>query len=183
MSKVEQDLAYVQDVVRGAEPVPSGPRAIYILWALIYFAGFSLYDLSNQYAGIFWMIAGPTGGVVSYWLGARWAIRFGAASRRMATRHMLHWISMAAAIFMTIPLLSLGVLNPDALAKVILLIMAFGMFTAGNYLVKRYMWVGIALAGCYLAVMSIPALPWTVVGGLSGSAMLLAAFLRDPESK
>ncbi len=86
---------------------------------------------------------------------------------------------MGAAIFMAIPLLSLGVLSPDALAKVILLIMAFGLFTAGIYLVRPYMWVGIALAVCYLAVMAISALPWTVVGGLSGGAMLLAAFLGD----
>ncbi len=179
MSNAEQDLAYVQDVVKSAESAPSGPRAIYLLWAVIYFTGFSLFDLSNQYAGIFWMIAGPAGGLVSYWLGGRWAIRSGAASRRMATRHMLHWIAMGAVIFMTIPLLWFGVVSSDALIKVILLIMAFGMFTAGIYLVRPYMWVGIALAACYLAVMTVSALPWMVVGALSGGAMLLAAFLGD----
>ncbi len=94
---------------------------------------------------------------------------------------MLHWVGMGAAIFMAIPLLGLGVLSPDALAKVILLIMAFGMYAAGIYLVRPYMWVGIALGGCYLAVMTISDLPWTVVGGLSGGAMLIAAFLGDRE--
>ena len=92
---------------------------------------------------------------------------------------MLHWIAMGAVIFMTIPLLWFGVVSSDALIKVILLIMAFGMFTAGIYLVRPYMWVGIALAACYLAVMTVSALPWMVVGALSGGAMLLAAFLGD----
>ena len=179
MTKVEQDLAYVQNVVKDAETSGSGPRSIYILWAAIYFAGFSLYDLSFKYAGVFWMIAGPAGGILSYWLGYRWAIRSGAASRRAGVRHLLHWIGMAAAIFMTIPLLALGVLSPDALAKVILLIAAFGLFTAGIYLVRPYLWVGIALAVCYLAVMSVSALPWMAVGAASGGAMLLAAFLGN----
>lgn len=179
MSKVEQDLAYVQGVVKDAEGTSPGPRSIYVLWAIIYLVGFSLYDLGGEQAGMFWMIAGPTGGLISFWLGRRWAIRTGEASRQVAVRHMLHWVGMGAAIFMAIPLLGLGVLSPDALAKVILLIMAFGMYAAGIYLVRPYMWVGIALGGCYLAVMTISDLPWMVVGGLSGGAMLLAAFLGD----
>ncbi|MCZ6560579.1 MAG: hypothetical protein O6931_06795, partial [Gammaproteobacteria bacterium] len=121
----------------------------------------------------------PVGGVVSFWLGSRSALRAGAASRRMAKRHMMHWIGMGAAIFMALPLLWLDVVSSTALIKVILLIMAIGMFTAGIYLVRPYLWVGIALAVCYLAVMSISTLPWMVVGALSGGAMLLAAFLGD----
>ena len=181
MSKAEQDLAYVQEVVRDSESGSCAPRSIFILWAIIYLVGFSLYDVSNQVAGVFWMIAGPGGGVLSYWLGRRNAMRLGEASRRQANRHLLHWVGMATAIFMAVPLLSLGVLNSDALAKIILLIMAFGMYSAGIYLVRPYMWVGIALGACYLAVMTISGLPWTVVGGLSGGAMLLAAFLGDPD--
>ena len=182
MSNAEQDLAYVQEVVKGAESAPSGPRAIYILWAVIYFTGFSLFDWNHRYAGIFWLIAGPIGGVVSFWLGSRSALRAGVASRRMAKRHMLHWIGTGAAIFMALPLLWLGVLSSTALIKVILLIMALGMFTAGIYLVRPYLWVGLALAACYLAVMTLSALPWMVVGALSGGAMLLAAFLDERSS-
>ena len=182
MSKVEQDLAYVQEVVKNAEGASSGPREIYILWAVVYFVGFSLLDFDHQIGGMFWMIAGPAGGVISYWLGRRWALRSGAASRRAAIRHMLHWIGMGVAIFMAIPLLPLGVLEPNALAKVILLITAFGLFTAGIYLVRPYLWVGIALAGCYLAVISVATLPWMVVGATSGGAMLLAAFLSTRQS-
>ena len=179
MSNAEQDLAYVQEVVKGAESAPSGPRAIYILWAVIYFTGFSLFDWNHRYAGIFWMIAGPIGGVVSFWLGRRSALRAGAASSRILKRHMLHWVGMGAAIFMALPLLWLDVMSSTALIKVILLIMAIGMFTAGIYLVRPYLWVGIALAVCYLAVMTVSALPWMVVGALSGGTMLLAAFLDE----
>ncbi|MCH9027853.1 MAG: hypothetical protein IIA05_12205 [Proteobacteria bacterium] len=182
MSNAERYLAYVKDVVKGAESAPSGPRAIYILWAVIYFTGFSLFDWNHRYAGIFWLIAGPIGGVVSFWLGSRSALRAGVASRRMAKRHMLHWIGTGAAIFMALPLLWLGVLSSTALIKVILLIMALGMFTAGIYLVRPYLWVGLALAACYLAVMTLSALPWMVVGALSGGTMLLAAFLGERSS-
>ena len=139
--------------------------------------GFALYDVDMRVAGIFWMIAGPVGGVVSYLLGRRWAIQSGSASRRRGTQHLFHWGGMGAAVFLAVPLLYLGVLDADALAKLILLIVAFGLFTAGIYLVRAYTWLGIALALCYLGMMTVAELPWTVVGIVSGGAMLVAALL------
>ena len=177
MSQVEQDLAYVKAVVQQGDKQPVGPRSIYLLWAIVYLVGFALYDVDMHIAGLFWMIAGPLGGVASYLLGRRWALRSGRASRRVGTQHLLHWGGMTAAVFLIIPLLPLGVINGDALAKLVLLVVAFGLFTAGIYLVRAYAWIGLALTVCYLGVMAISELPWTVVGVIAGGAMLAAAVL------
>jgi hypothetical protein len=174
MSQAEQDLAYVQDIVREAEGNVSAPRGIFFIWALIYFVGFSLYDYEPQLAGPFWIIAGPAGGIVSFWLGRRRALKSGAASRRAGTRHLLHWLGMLVAIFLTVPLLSTGDISGDTLGKVILLLAAFGIYAAGIYLVKPYLWIGIALAVCYLGLLTVSTLPWTAVGVISGGAMLVA---------
>ncbi len=179
MTQVEQDLAYVQNVVKEAEDSQGAPRAIFFLWAAIYFVGFSLYDYGARYVGIFWTIAGPGGGAISYWLGHRWAIRAGSASRRLGMRHLLHWAGLMTAIFLALPLLWVGAISADAMAKIVLLIAAFGLFSAGIYLVRPYLWVGIALAFCYLATISVTNLPWTAVGAVSGGTMLLVGIFSN----
>lgn len=179
MSQLKQDLAYIKDVVENADNDSCQPRAIFFLWAPIYFVGFSLIDLSGRYAGLFWMIAGPGGGIISYWLGHRWAMRTGRAFRREGARHLLHWLGLAAATFLSLPLLWSGAISSDALAKIILLISAFGLFTAGIYLARPYMWVGLAMAVCYLGSLTVTNLPWVVVGAVSGGAMMLIGLLGN----
>lgn len=179
MSQAEQDLAYVQNIVREAEDNVSAPRSIYFIWAAIYLVGFSLYDYAPQFAGPFWTIAGPAGGIISFWLGRRWALQSGLASRRAGMRHLLHWLGMLVAIFLTVPLLATGAISGDTLGKVILLLAAFGLFTAGIYLVRPYLWIGIALALCYLGLLTVSTLPWTAVGVISGGAMLIAGLFSN----
>ncbi|MDX1517798.1 MAG: hypothetical protein R3288_13215 [Woeseiaceae bacterium] len=174
MTQAERDLAYVQDVVREAELSTASPRSIYFLWAVIYLVGFSLYDFAPQHAGLFWMIAGPGGGIVSYWLGYRWATRTGVQSRRDAMRHLWHWIGMAAAIFMSVGLLYTGAISSTTLAKIVLLMVAFGLYTAGIYLVRPYLWIGVALGLCFVGLLTIETLSWVVVGVVSGGAMFVA---------
>ena len=179
MTQAEQDLAYIQDVVRESENHLSAPRSIFFIWAAIYFIGFSLYDYAPQYVGAFWAIAGPAGGALSYWIGHRWALRSGAQSRQVARRHLLHWLGMVFAIFMVIPLAATGSISADVLGKIIVLIAAFGLYVAGIYLVRPYLWIGIALAACYVGLLTVTNLPWTAVGAISGGAMLLAGLLAN----
>ena len=174
MSQAEQDLAYIQDVVREAEGGDAAPRSIYFLWGVIYFVGFSLYDYDPARVGLFWSIAGPGGGALSYWLGYRWSKKNGMQSSRTALRHLWHWLGMIVTIFLTLPLFATGAISADTLGKLILLIAAFGLFTAGIYLVRPYLWIGLALAACYVIALTVSNLPWLVVGALSGGAMVLA---------
>jgi len=176
MTQAEQDIAYVRQVVADAENNRTGPASIYVIWAVLYFVGFTLQDVNPQTAGFYWMIAGPVGGLTSYWLGYRWAISNGNASRQEGTRHMLHWTSMTAAIFLVLPLAATGILPDESVPHVILLIVAFGLFTAGIYLVRPYLWVGLAVATCYVVSLFIPALSWTAIGALLGGCMLASAF-------
>ena len=178
----EGDVVEPQAEPIGADDQCGAPRSIFMLWAAIYVIGFSLYDVDGPAAGIFWVIAGPSGGLLSFWLGRRWAARAGVQSRQTGMRHLLHWGSMTVAVFLAIPLLLVGSIDPTALARVILLIIAFGLFTAGLYLVRAYLWIGLVLAVCYVGVLTISDLPWTVVGVLSGGAMFAAALLSGRAS-
>lgn len=182
MSRAEQDLAYVSEVIRDAETASSHPRSIYFLWAAIYFVGFSLYDYSLETAGLFWMIAGPAGGALSYWLGYRWAQKNGVRSRRVGMRHLWHWLGMTIVVFMAVGLLYDGGISPTTLAKIVVLIVAFGLYTAGIYLVRPYLWVGVALGIVYLILLTVESLPWMVVGAATGGAMLVAGLFSNRES-
>ena len=179
MSRAEQDLAYVQDVVRVAENSLGAPRSIFFIWAAIYFVGFSLYDFAPRYVGAFWSVGGPLGGILSYWIGYRWSLKSGAQSREVAKRHLLHWIGMLAAIFLVVPLAATGAITADVLGKIIVLIAAFGLYVAGIYLVRPYLWIGLALAACYIGLLTVTNLPWTAVGAISGGALLLSGILSN----
>lgn len=157
--RIHEDLRYVRDVVGEAQRSES-PAAIYFLWAALSIVGFALIDFRPAAAGPYWAVAGPLGGVLSGWLGYRQGQRMGQQSAREGTYHALHWIGMMVAIFLTIPLRThMGV--PDrALPTIILLVIALAYYTAGIYLDRKMLWVGLLAAACYIATIVVGPWPW-----------------------
>ncbi len=168
------DLEYVRSIVDNAEPF-IGPATIYWMWAAISLVGFSLYDHDPRTGSIFWAFAGPIGGVASLLLGRRAARKQGQASWRIARYHALHWCGMLGAIFLVVALAARGVMGEEALARVILLILAFGYYTAGIYLVRRMLWIGLLLVGCFVGMLFFKGLGWTIVGVLLALSLLLSS--------
>ncbi len=174
--KLGSDLEYVRSVVDDAEAA-SSPPAIYWLWAAISLVGFSLYDHDPRIGGLFWSIAGPLGSIASFALGWAWSRKHGQSSMQVARDHALHWIGMLAAIFLAVALAVRGVIGEEGLARVILLILAFGYYTAGIYLVRRMLWIGVLLAGCFVAMLFMDGLGWTFVGILLALSLVLSSLL------
>lgn len=130
------DLIYLVNYI-----FKSGPASIYWLWAIISLAGFPLHDVCPDRAAIFWPIAGTLGGVLSLALGMRWGRRSGQGSARIARYHAMHWSGMMVCIGLCVVLVIRGVIAGEALPEVVLILVVFGWFSAGIYLVREYIWM------------------------------------------
>jgi hypothetical protein len=170
-----RDLGYVREVVERAERRAMPPAILY-LWAAISIVGFAIVDFAPERAGLYWLVAGVTGFVLSSWLGSRHARVTGQESREEGRRHMLHWAGMGAAIF----LLSIGAQGwgstPQASSHAILLIVALTYWLAGVHLVPALKWMGVTAAGTYIALAFIEgfAYPWTAAGIVFAAGLVVA---------
>lgn len=171
---VKKDLAYVREALERAD-AGDAPPSIYLLWAVLGGFGFCLIGVRPEWAGLYWPVAGPLGGVISYWLGSRWGRRVGQGSRRIARYHALHWIGVLVAIGLAVVLGGAGFLTGEALGRVILLILALGWYLAGIYLVRRYMWIGLVVAAGLVAMLLVPGFGWVFFGLIFAASLLLAA--------
>lgn len=170
---VEEDLRYVRSVLDEAGKAGS-PAGIYYLWAVLSFVGMSLIDLKPEATGPFWAVAGPLGGVASGYLGWKAGKKLGQNSRREGILHTLHWTGMMAAILLVIPLQATGVVSYGAVPSLILLIIATSYYTAGIYLDRRLLFIGILMAGCYLVTVFVKGWPW--IWTFTGSVLALSLF-------
>jgi hypothetical protein len=102
---------------------------------------------------------------------------------------MWHWSGMMGAILLLMPLAATRAIPAPELPRLILLLVAFSYFTVGAYLDRRYRWIGLALAGCYLVTLFGRGFPylWTLTGILLaaslavGGLVTLASHRRPPE--
>jgi hypothetical protein len=173
MEKIQSDLSYVRSIVDRQETSCS-PPAIYFLWAAITLVGFGLYDHGPGAVPLYWSIAGPVGGVLSFFLGWQWSRKRGQSSTRIARYHALHWVGMMVAVFLAVPLHSTGLMESEGLARAILIILALGYYTAGIYLVRSFLWIGLVMTGGYVALFFFDSFTWTAVGALVAVSLVWA---------
>lgn len=177
LRQAQDDLEFVRSAVqRGGE----GNKAptIYFLWAAISLAGLSIVDFRPHAAGPFWAVAGPLGSILSGVLGARHGRRTGQTSARAGVSHMIHWFGFMATILLMVPLVARGDLKPEAMSKVILLVVGLSYLTGGNYLDHRLRWLSLVVYGGYVLTLVMPAYGWTAAG-VALSLSLVAAGLLE----
>jgi hypothetical protein len=172
-NRIDNDLRYVRGLVSESDRGPS-PTAIYMMWAAICLAGFPLADFAPQYVGLFWMIAGPLGGLASFVLGWRHSVRMGQMRRDVGVRHGLHWTGMMVAIFLVVPLGVTETITWNAVHRVILLLLTLSYFLAGVHLDRPLLWVGVLMVAAYVALFFINAYQWTIVGVAVAVALAVA---------
>lgn len=175
--RAEEDLGYVRDLVSRSERDDT-PPAIWYLWAAIGGIGFALIDFRPQSVGVFWLVATPLGFLASMWLGWRHGRALGQQSRREGRAHMLHWGGMGGAIALLVFFAGRGHLTGEGIAQAILLVVALGYFLAGVHLAKPLLWVGLLLAGAFLAVEFIDGYVWTAVGAVMALALVVTAHVK-----
>ena len=174
--KAREDLRYVRSVLQRAEDDPHSPASIYFLWAVLSFFGYAIIDFAPEKTGLYWMVAGPLGGVLSAVLGYRAGRRSGRDMAGEGRREMLHWTALLVGVLLILPLVGTGVIDPPEIPRLVLLLLATSYFTAGVHLDRKMLPLGIVLAGCYLLTVLARQLPylWTLTAAILAGSLVAA---------
>ena len=159
----EGDLKYVREVVERSEGKVA-PASIYYLWAILCLIGFPLVDFAPHSVGLFWMIAGPVGFLLSGFLGWHYSKTRGQVSSREGLFVALHYLGTLVAMALVSLMVINGVLLHAGIPQVIILILALSYFTAGLYQDRPLMWMGVLLGISYVLVTLVSGPVWTIVG-------------------
>jgi hypothetical protein len=180
-NQLQTDIAYLRDTVARAEH-PRAPSSIPLLWAAIVAVGFPLADFAPARVGLFWMIAGPAGFLASCALGWWDARRRGQLSRTEGAKWSAHWGALLAAIFLAVLLLKSGHVTQKGFGALILLLLSLSYFLGGIHLDSRLRWIGLLIAGGYVAVVFLSTYVWTIVGGVLALSLVVAAIVGGHKS-
>ena len=177
-ASIKDDIAYVRAAAERSQPghVP----AIYFLWAVLCLCGFTLVDVvgpASNWVGVYWLIAGPIGGAVTWWLAVRAGRRAGQADHRQGRRWAGHFLGFFAVGMLGMGLAISGQLSLSGVSSLWILILALTYFLAGLHLERRLMPVGVVLAIGYLVTLYVPEYGFTTAGVLVAVALVVQAWL------
>ena len=184
--QLRDDLDFLGAVLRKSTRGTS-PFTLYAMWAALVLAGFALVDFAPHQVGLFWMVAGPLGGVASAWLGMRHARKIGQLNREEGTRHAWHWGGLMLAILLAVPLGVSGAVDWSILSRIFLLIIGLTYYLAGVHMDRPLLWAGALMLAGYAALFFLPAYGWTLTGVLVAASLLFSGYTEgrrhDPASR
>ena len=177
-ASIKDDLAYVRAAAEGSQPthVPT----IYLLWAAICLVGFPLVDVvgpGSAWIGIYWTIAGPLGGLLTWRLAVLAGRRAGQADRRVGKRWMGHFLAFFGVGLLGMGLVASGQLSWSGMSSLWILFLALTYFLAGLHLERRLMPVGVVLAVGYLVTLYLPEYGATTAGVAVAATLVTQAWL------
>ena len=161
---LRQDLDYVATAVRQHDR-PIGVPAIYFMWAAIVVVGFALPDFLPYAAGPFWFVAGISGGLLSWWLGARQDRKFGINDKALGLRYGYHWMIAGVGFFLSALPMFAGQVELAAGTSSLLLVGGLVYALAGVHLDRPLLWSGLLMLAAYVVlVLFSPPYVWTITG-------------------
>jgi hypothetical protein len=181
-TQTQSDVNFVREVIARSEDHRS-PGTVLLLWAALILVGFPLVDFAPRYSGLFWMIAGPVGGVVSFVLGRRESLRSGLI-RKSGFRYTVHWLALMGAILLLLlsQLSRHGAFSDASLGQIILLIVALTYVLAGVHLDRPLLWAGLLMAVGYVVLLFVATYTWTIIGVVVSIGMVLSAVFGGRKS-
>lgn len=172
--QLQQDLDYIAATVRRREQ-PVGVPVLYLFWAAAVLAGFASADFAPRITGLYWLVVGIGGGLLSWWMGERDDRRRGIRDQALGRRYGLHWILGGVAYFLTaLPMFVHGASNDRAASFLLTTGIVYSL--AGVHLEQPLLWCGLLAFAGYAALVawSLP-YAWTVSGVLIAACLVLAA--------
>lgn len=171
---IKQDLQYIANAVRHRDRSPGVP-AIYFLWAAIVLVGFSLPDFAPRYASVFWLVAGTAGGLLSWYLGHRDALKNGVIDSELGRRHGFHWLVGGIAFLAVALPVMVGRADMVHTANSFMLVAALLYTLAGVHLERPLLWSGVVMFAAYaVLVVSNPPHAWTYAGIATALSLIWA---------
>lgn len=176
-NSVESDIRYVRGLVdRSASG--SIPVSVFLLWAVLVLAGFALVDFAPRQTALYWMIAGPGGGLASGFLGYRAGVRMGQLDRETGIRHALHWGGMMLVVILAVMLTVRGFVQGTVLSQVILLVITMGWWGAGVHFDRSFLLLGGVMMAGFVATLFAMPYAWTATGALIAVSLVVIALGR-----
>ncbi|MCK5879890.1 MAG: hypothetical protein KAH24_08920 [Holophagae bacterium] len=180
-NNIESDIRYVKGLVEKAD-CRSFPVSIYYLWSVLVLAGFAMVDFAPEWVGLYWMIAGPGGGILSGVLGSRMGARQGQLDREIGIKHALHWSGMMVVILLAVLLAIKGLIQGQLISQVILLVVALGWWTAGVHFDRRFLWLGGVMMLGFIGTLFFSRYVWTVTGVLMAAVLVGFALFKGKDN-
>src|SRR5437867_282864 len=131
VDQVGQDLQFVKDALDKRHTKHRMPSAIGVFWAGYVLVGYPILDFNPKVGGMFLMIAGILGGILSGWIGRRQAQRLGERDRADGRREALHWASLCIALTAVITLSVIQHVAGNVMGQYITLTVGLVYFLAG----------------------------------------------------
>lgn len=183
--QARDDLSYVRSVLHRAERTAGSPATIYFVWAAITFFGFAIIDFAPEKTGLYWIVAGPLGGVLSAVLGHRAGRATGQPAEREGRVLAMHWSGVMIAVLLIVPLAMTRVIAPDDFPRLVMLVIALSYYTAGVHVDRRLIPVSVVLAACYLLAVFARTLPhlWTVTAAIVAASLAIAGLFAAARSR
>ena len=174
---LREDIAYVRDATSRASATTT--PSIYLLWAAIGLCGFVLVDFveDSRWIGIFWLLAGPGGAVLSLWFGFRAQRQVGQFDRRSGIRLGVHWLAFLVAGVLGSALVLSGHLDWPGFGSLMVLLLSLTYFHVGMQLDRRLLPIATVAAVCYLVTLIVSGYVWTLAGVAMASALVWQARL------
>jgi hypothetical protein len=176
--QTESDLRYVREVVQRAED-PRSPPSIYYFWAIVTLVGFSIVDYKPEYAGRFWMIAGPGGWLVTALLARSWSRKNGEMNFKLGARYGAHWAGLLGGIFLLLLGAVKGGWEMETAGQFILLILAMSYFFAGIHLDRPLIWISLIMAIGYVVLFYVSGPIWTIMGVAVALGLAMTPWLES----
>lgn len=176
VNELRDDLSYVSAAVKRTRS--AGVPSIMLLWAVLTPIGFGLADFAPQWCGMYWLIAGPAGGMLSMYLANVAAKSAGLVDKSLGRRHGLHWITMFAAYGLVAASALSGHMGGFALAPMFLLLTAVAYTLGGIHLEdsKALLPAGLIMFIGYVVLEWAPVpYPWTITGLIVSASLVTAA--------
>ena len=183
--QARDDLSYVRSALQRGEEGAGSPATIYFVWAAITFFGFAIIDIAPERTGLYWIVAGPLGGVLSAVLGYRAGRATGQSSEREGLIQAMHWLGVMVAVALIVPLWMTRVIAPGDFPRVVLLVIALSYYTAGVHVDRRLIPVSVVLAGCYLLTVFARTLPhlWTATAAIVAASLAIAGLFAAARAR
>ena len=180
IQNIGEDLRFVRQVVSRRQTTEHGPSMLLVIWAVYVVIGYTLIDFVPQAAGWFFAIGGAVGGILSWWLGKRYSLRYGELDRTMAIRSTAHFMGgiLIAWVFCMGLAVVIPALRGNAGGQVFVVMIGLVYFLWGVHYQRYFAFLGAVVMLGGVLVGLIPRFGWTGLGIVISLGLLVPAFVH-----
>lgn len=147
-------------------------RKLFWMWAVCGLLLFGSLELQPPIAAKYWLLLLVVGVSLSIGFFAVWLRGADESAQATAKPWVLHWSALLVAGALAVLNLQFSGAQAEMAARLLLLACSLGFMTAGLYLQKRFLALGLALAFCYLYWMLQGAAAGLVTGVVFAGGLL-----------